>query len=90
MERKEVRTILTESSFTGLCKNGFVRHQSNLSGAYDIRFTKNDMKHLCQGDVIEKITDDSILKFALQDLGSEIIREIVRRSPVYSDLAQDI
>jgi hypothetical protein len=28
--------------------------------------------------------------FALQDLGSEMIREIVKRSPIYSELAQEI
>ena len=90
MERKEIRTTLTESSFTGLCKNGFVRHQSELSGAYDVRFTKNDIKHLCKGDILEKITDDAVLKYALQDLGLDIIREIVKRSPIYSDLSQEI
>lgn len=90
MERKEIRTTLTESSFTGLCKNGYVKHQSTLSGAYDIRFTKNDMKHLCQGDIIEKVTDDSILKFAIQDIGKDLIREIVKRSPIYSELSQEI
>ena len=48
------------------------------------------MKHLCKGDVLEKDTDDAILKFALQDLGSELIREIVKRSPIYSELAQEL
>ena len=41
-------------------------------------------------EVLEKEADDATLKFGLQDLGSELIREIVKRSPIYSDLAQEI
>jgi hypothetical protein len=90
MEKREIRTLFTETLFTGLCKNGFTRHQSKISGTYDVRFTKIDIKHLCEGKIIEKDVDDAILKFALQDLGLDLIREIVRRSPIYSELAQEI
>jgi hypothetical protein len=48
------------------------------------------MKQLCKGEVLEKQTDDAVLKFGLQDIGSELIREIVKRSPIYSELAQEI
>jgi len=87
---KEIRHSLNESMFTTICKHGFIKHQSTLSGTFDIRFNKNDIKQLSQGVIIEKDADDAILKFALQDLGLDIIREIVRRSPIYSDLAQEL
>ncbi len=90
MEKREIRTLLNEVMFTNICKHGFIKHQSTLSGTYDVRFTRVDMRHLCLGDIIEKQTDDAILKFALQDLGSETVREIVKRSPIYSELAQEI
>lgn len=90
MEKKEIRTILTETLFTGLCKNGFIRHQSTASGTYDVRFTRIDIKQLCEGKIVQKDVDDAILKFALQDLGLDLIREIVRRSPIYSELAEEI
>ena len=90
MEKREIRTSLNEAMFTNICKHGFIRHQSTLSGTYDIRFTRVDMKQLCLGEILEKQTDDAILKFALQDLGLEMIREIVKRSPIYSELAQEI
>lgn len=90
MEKREIRTSLNESMFTNMCKHGFIRHQSTLSGTYDVRFTRVDMKQLCMGEVLEKQTDDAVLKFALQDIGSELIREIVKRSPIYSELAQEI
>lgn len=90
MEKKEIKVSLNESMFTNLCKNGFIRHQSTLSGTYDISFTRIDIKKLCEGEILEKQTDDAVIKLALQDLGSELIREIVKRSPIYSELAQEI
>lgn len=87
---KEIRHSLNESMFTTICKHGFIKHQSTLSGTFDIRFNKNDIKQLSQGSIVEKDADDAILKFALQDLGLDTIREIVRRSPIYSDLAQEL
>jgi hypothetical protein len=90
MEKREIRASLNETMFTNICKHGFIKHQSTLSGTYDVRFTRVDMKHLCTGEILEKQTDDAILMFVLQDLGSEMIREIVKRSPIYSELAQEI
>jgi hypothetical protein len=90
MEKREIRTSLNESMFTNICKHGFIRHQSTLSGTYDISFTRIDIKHLCKGEVLEKQTDDAVLKLALQDIGSDLIREIVKRSPIYSELSQEI
>lgn len=87
---KEIRNSLNEAMFTNICKHGFIRHQSTLSGTFDIRFSKNDIKQLCSGQIIEKDADDAILKFALQDLGLDTIKEVVKRSPIYSDLAQEI
>jgi hypothetical protein len=90
MEKREIRTSLNEAMFTNICKHGFIRHQSTLSGTYDISFTRIDIKHLCKGEVLEKQTDDAVLKLALQDIGSDLIREIVKRSPIYSELSQEI
>lgn len=90
MEKKEIRHSLNEGMFTNICKHGFVKHQSTLSGTYEVRFTRLDIKHLCKGDILEKDTDDAVLKFALQDLGLDLIREIVKRSPIYSELSQEI
>jgi hypothetical protein len=90
MEKREIRTSLNEALFTNICKHGFIRHQSTLSGTYDVNFTRVDMRKLCKGEMLEKQTDDAVLKFALQDLGSEMIREIVKRSPIFSELSQEI
>lgn len=87
---KEIRNSLNETMFTNICKHGFIRHQSVLSGTFDVRFSKNDIKKLCTGKIVEKDADDTVLKFALQDIGLDIIREVIKRSPIYSDLIQEI
>lgn len=86
MDKKEIRTLFTESTFTHLCKIGFITHQSSLSGKNEIRFTKNDISNLSNGLIIEKEIDDAILKFALQDIGYDLIIEILKRSPIYSEI----
>jgi hypothetical protein len=91
MENKEeIRMIFTELSFTGLCKNGFLTHNSKLSGKTQIDFTSKDIKELVTGKIIQKELDDVVIKFALQDLGTEMIKEILKRSPIYSSLATEI
>ncbi len=90
MSKKEVRTIVTEQLFTNFCKSGYITHKSDISGSQDIRFSKVDIKLLATGQILEKETDDTMYKFALQDIGSDLIREIVRRSPIYSELAQEL
>ena len=69
MEKKEIRTSLNETMFTNICKLVFIKHQSTLTGTYDIRFTKVDMKKLSEGEILEKEADDATLKF-VPDIGS--------------------
>jgi hypothetical protein len=90
MSKKEIRTVVNEQLFTNFCKSGFIKHKSDISGPQDIRFSKIDMKNLATGQILEKETDDVIYKFALQDIGKDLIREIVKRSPIYSELAEEI
>lgn len=90
MDKKEIRTLLTESAFNNLCKNGRILHNSVLSGKTDIVFTNIDIKEIISGSILEKETDDCILKFALQDIGYDMIREILKRSPIYYELSNTI
>lgn len=90
MEKKEIRTLFTESSFTNLCKNGFMIHNSTLSGKNQVDFTKEDIRILFNGKILEKEYDDAVLKFALQDIGPESIKEILKRSPIYYALSEEI
>jgi len=87
---KETRILLTEATFTNLCKSGYFVHRSQSGGSIDIRITKSDMKVITSGQILEKDLGDEIIKIALQDIGLELIREIVRRSPMYSDMYYEI
>ena len=90
MEKTEIKSLLSEVMFTNICKHGFIKHKSTISGTYDIRFTNVDIKKLSTGEILEKNADDAILKFMLQDIDTETIKEIIKRSPIYSDLSQEI
>lgn len=89
MEKKEIRLVFNETSFTNVCKNGFMPYK-DVNGTIDIRFSKNDIKTLCKGDVLSIDTNENKILIILQDLGLDYIREIVRRSPIFSDLATEI
>ena len=90
IEKKEVRTLLTESSFSNLCKIGSVTHNSIISGKMAINFTNADIRGIISGRVFEKEVDDATLKFLLQDIGVDMIREILRRSPLYSEISYEL
>lgn len=88
IENKEIRTMLTESTFTNLCKMGFMRHAQ--TGNNEIRFSMSDIKSMCNGKIVDKNIDDIVLKYALQDIGMDLIREILKRSPIYSELSSEV
>ena len=86
---KENRISLNESSFTNLCKSGFYTYSSKETGRDEISFTKMDIRKLSKGEIIEKNVGN-IYKFAVQDIGFDLIKEIVKRSPLYSELYYEL
>jgi len=85
---KENRTLLNEPMFTNLCKMGYFTAVEN-NGKNDLYFTKEDIKLLATGKVVTKeagYTQTNWL-FMLQDIGFDTINEILKRSPIYADLA---
>lgn len=87
---KEIRILLTESTFTQLCKMGFIPYKTSMFSNTDIYITKSDLIEVATGKILTKEVDGTTFLLALQDIGIENIREIVRRSPVYSEIAQSI
>lgn len=85
---KETRILLSEPMFTNLCKMGFYTAVEN-NGKNDLYFTKEDIKLLANGKVVEKEASyaQTNWMFMLQDIGFDIINEILKRSPIYADLA---
>lgn len=86
-EKKEIRILLTEDSFTYVCKVGFLTHRSPEFGKIDIHFYKKDIIDLAKSQIVTKDLSGEIFKFVLQDLGLEYIREIIKRSPIFCELS---
>jgi hypothetical protein len=84
----ETKILLTEDSFTNLCKAGLFRFRTD-SGTEEVRLTKLDIQTLLTlgDDVFTKklIGNKHTLLFKM-GIDKELALEIVKRSPLYSDL----
>ena len=85
---KETRTSLNEAMFTNLCKMGYYTAVENNS-KNDLYFTKEDIRLLVTGKIVEKEASYAQTNwlFLLQDIGFDNINEILKRSPIFADLA---
>jgi hypothetical protein len=86
MEQKEIRVVLDEVSFTNLCKNGFFTHNSPEFGKTDIHIYKHDIKHLISEQILTKEIGSEVFKIALAKMEYELVKEIIRRSPIFSEM----
>ncbi len=86
--KKEIILTLDEPSLTYIIKHGVVIHQSTLTGRHDVHFNKIDIRQLIKNRTYLREMDDAIIKYNIADyLKNDTIKEILKRSPVYSDLA---
>lgn len=71
--------------FTTLCKRGYYTAENK----EDLFFTKEDIRLLANGKIVEKEAAYGQAKFLflLQDIGFDHINEILKRSPIFADLA---
>lgn len=83
----EKRIVVTEPMLVGICKRGFIQVDAD----NQVSFTSREVAHLCQGRILDKEivgwSENTIFKFALQDIGFDMINEILKRSPLFGDLA---
>jgi hypothetical protein len=86
---KEIRTSLNEVSFTHLCKSGVISHGTGYTKT-DVYFTKVDMKNLASGEIVTKHENGQTFQYLLQDIGFELIKEIIRRSPIYGEMYYEL
>ena len=85
----EIRTSLNENMFSNLCKSGVITHGTGYTRT-DVYFTKADMKNLALGEIVTKHENDQTFQYALQDIGFELIKEIIRRSPIYGEMYYEL
>ena len=83
----EKRIVLTETMFTGICKRGFIQIDTD----NQVSFTSREIAQLCQGKILDKEvagwSENINYKFILQDIGFDMINEILKRSPLFGELA---
>lgn len=82
---EEYRISLDELSFTNVCKRGFLTKQLT-SGTTQINLTKMDILELSKGGILEKKYSDCSVLMMIERVDYDTIKEIVKRSPVFSDL----
>ncbi len=87
--KNEIRTVFNEITFTNLCKSGVAKHGIDHNKT-DVYFTKADIKKLVTGEIVTKHENDQVFLYVLQDLGIEMIREIIRRSPIYGEMYYEL
>lgn len=77
--------ILNMPQFTQLCKTGFMTKQTS-EGRGDLQFYSADILDLCGGKIVEKQLYNENYKFQVVGISNEDIKEIVKRSPIYSNI----
>jgi hypothetical protein len=87
--QKEIRTVFNEVTFTNLCKSGIAKHGIDYNKT-DVYFTKQDIKKLVSGEIVTKNENDQVFLYLLQDIGFELIKEIIRRSPIYGEMYYEL
>lgn len=81
--------ILNTSQFTQLIKTGFLSKQTS-DGRGDLQFYSNDMIELCNGKIVEKELYNEKYRFQINGISNEDIKEIVKRSPIFSNIIDRI
>jgi hypothetical protein len=84
-----IKIILNEIQFTNACKSGFINYNSRETGRVDIYLTKNDIKEIAANNLISKKIGD-IFEISTFNMDKESIKEIIKRSPLYSEIYYQI
>jgi hypothetical protein len=87
---KEIKIVLNEATFTTVCKAGFLTYIPTSGTKIELAFTYEDVKKLTSGEIISKTFSELNFLIALQDIGKVMIKEILMRSPVFSNLSSEI
>jgi hypothetical protein len=89
MENKEIRILLTEALFSQSVKTGFITYLTNES-RIEFPLTSFELREMISGKVLMKKMDSQIIQVAMAEMKAEHIKEILRRSPLYSSMAEEI
>lgn len=90
MENKDIKILLNEASFSQALKMGRIIYNINEFSKIEFPLTSIDVREICNGKILMKKIEDLIVQVAIVQLPKELIREILKRTPLYSSLAEEI
>jgi hypothetical protein len=85
----EKKLIFDEARFTHFCKLGFIQYPGE-SGTVNINLTRLDIKKLFEEETITKKFLQEEITIILFNISKDLFKEIVKRSPLYSDLYYEL
>lgn len=87
---EDIKIVLNEGAFTSVCKNGSI----DFGRGYDksvLNISRLDMIKVALGEEISvKVFDKPLFKISLEGVQNETIKEIIKRSPIYSDIYYEL
>ena len=85
----EIKIVLDEFRFTNFCKLGFIQYKNGNSNI-EIPLTKLDIKTLFKEDTLEKNYYEDKVVVLLLNIDKHLLKEIIKRSPLFSDLYYEL
>lgn len=85
----EIKIVLDEFKFTNFCKLGFIQYK-NGNSTIEIPLTKLDIRTLFKEDTIEKNYYEDKVVIMLSKIDKHLLKEIIKRSPLFSDLYYEL
>ncbi len=89
-DKKEIKILLTESSFSQVVKMGRIIYSIGESSQIEITLTSMDVREICAGKILMKKVDEQVIQIAITQIPKETIREILKRTPLYSSISEEI
>lgn len=90
MENKDIKILLTESTFSQSVKMGRVIYRISESSNLELPLTSMDVREICSGKILMKKIDEQVFQIAIAQMPKDLIKEILKRTPLYSSLAEEI
>jgi len=90
MENKQIRILLSEAQFSQTVKLGRIIYPLTETSKLEFSLTSMDVREICKGRILMKKIDDYILEVAIVKLPTETIKEILKRTPLYSSISEEI
>ncbi len=84
MEKNNINLIFNEIGFTSVCKEGFIKYISD-GQRREFYLSKMDVLEILEHSSLNKENTIDSINIVI-NIDKEIIKEIVKRSPMYSNI----